>query len=36
MAVRARGQIAFARTPIRASERAVDSVNAAIPAFAAL
>ena len=35
MAVRARGQMALARTPYRAHERAVTTVSAAMPALAA-
>ena len=35
MAVRARGQIALARTPYREHERAVVTVSAAMPALAA-
>ena len=35
MAVRARGQIALARTPYRTQLRAVATVRAAIPALAA-
>ena len=35
MAVRARGQIALARTPYRTQLRAVVTVSAAMPALAA-
>ena len=35
MAVRARGQMALARTPYRAQPRAVETVRAAMPALAA-
>ncbi len=35
MAVRARGQMALARTPYRAHPRAVATVSAAMPALAA-